>query len=407
MTSVATVIYKTSKFQTPGPGAYTPPSDFGNATQWSIKHQYPDRDRSNRAGYDALPTTIGTAQKWSLSSRHKERNYNEVPGPKYVPPDFGKDGHITCFHQRTRAGDPVFADGPGVGKYRYDCDLDPGHKYSMKARLFPDNMGRIDGPGAGKYLPDFERVLPSPRRSMIRDKLNELSTLQTPGPGQYPIDRTLLNRPAAFHIQQREQPGPVSPGPKWDTRPRAGSETPSYSLRSRIDPRKELLKPPYQKLQDVVGNENPRWSFSIRPKDRNWICSPGPTYIPPNFGHDGRKWTAVQDRGRDIGQGNIPIGPGGGKYNNRMESTLPKWTMKAREFGPDLTLPDGPGTGKYLPDFAKVLPSDGKGRQILERFKPKAPPLGGEYVDLGSTNRSPRWTIQPREPIAVMEGCIE
>jgi hypothetical protein len=81
--------------------------------------------------------------------------------------------------------------------------------------------------------------------------------------------------------------------------------------------------------------------------------------------------------------------------------------MKAREFGPDLAFPDGPGSGKYLPDFARVLPSDTKGRVILEKFKPKPPGLSGEFVDLGSTNRSPRWTIAPKIPLTVMPGCIE
>jgi hypothetical protein len=407
MASTATVIYKTSKFQTPGPGAYTPPSDFGHASQWTIKHRYPDRDYSNHAGYDALPTSIGTGEKHSLASRHKERNLNDIPGPKYVPPNLGRDAHTTCFHQRTLAGEPYLADGPGVGKYVYHCDLDPGHHYTMKARQFPDNAGRVDGPGAGKYRCDFGPTLPSPRRAQILDKFKEHSVPLAPGPGQYPIDRTLLNRPAAFHIQQREPPIPNTPGPKWDTRPRAGSESPQYSLRSRIDPKKELLKPPYQKLHDVTGNESSRWSFGVRPKDRNWICSPGPTYIPPALGRDARKWTAGADRGRDIGQGHIPFGPGGGKYNTRSESELPKWTLKAREFGPDLQLPDGPGTGKYLPDFARVLPSDTKGRLILERFKPKPPVKGGEFVDIGGTNRSPRWSIQPREPISVMPGSIE
>jgi len=35
--STVTLLYKTSDFITPGPGAYMPPSDFGKAPAWTIK----------------------------------------------------------------------------------------------------------------------------------------------------------------------------------------------------------------------------------------------------------------------------------------------------------------------------------------------------------------------------------
>jgi hypothetical protein len=80
--------------------------------------------------------------------------------------------------------------------------------------------------------------------------------------------------------------------------------------------------------------------------------------------------------------------------------------MKARQFPPVEIGPEGPGGGKYLPDFGKVLPADRK-CQILEKFKDKALQPTGEYVNLGTTNKGPKWTIAPHEQIEVIPGCLE
>jgi hypothetical protein len=79
--------------------------------------------------------------------------------------------------------------------------------------------------------------------------------------------------------------------------------------------------------------------------------------------------------------------------------------MKARQFPRDEGGPDGPGAGKYLPDYARVLPADGRGRQILERFKERPAEPGAKYVNLGGTNTSPRWTVGRHESIGVVAGC--
>jgi hypothetical protein len=146
----------------------------------------------------------------------------------------------------------------------------------------------------------------------------------------------------------------------------------------------------------------------IRPKDRDYTQAPGPDYVPPPFGDDAAKWSCRSvNRGlRDIGQGNTPPGPGAGGYNTRPAPGGPKWTMKARQFPPDAKPPPGPGGGSYLPDYAKVLPSDLKGRQILERFKEKKEERPG-YYNISAPKRAPKWTIDrhtlpPSDPDA---GC--
>jgi hypothetical protein len=217
----------------------------------------------------------------------------------------------------------------------------------------------------------------------------------------------LINRPSSFHIKRRELSYEYIPGPgKWDTSKRTGSETPSYSLRSRINVKKELLKPSYPKIPDSFGDDTPKWSL-FRKFEDNPFKPPGPTYIPPKFGTFAPKYSILDVRKREIGQGLVPIGPGGGRHNTQpiAGSESPKFTLKARQYPNNLGGPDGPGGGKYIPDYSKILPADLKGRAILERFKEHTPEVRPGYRDLGGTNATPKWTIKQNLPIAVLRGC--
>lgn len=295
--------------------------------------------------------------------------------------------------------------GPGPGKYMTTKGLE-GNKYSMKARQWPDDQGAPDGPGAGKYLPDYDKTMRTARKSAIGERPKEGKRPVTPGPGQYHIDRSPPNKAAAFHIKQREFKYDNLPGPgKYDTSTRIGAETPKYSMRSRIDTSKEVIRAPYQKVPDHFGNEGPKWTMSSRPKTRDYVGAPGPNYMPPPFGRDGRKWTMQSVKTRDVGHGVLSPGPGTGKYNTRPSTAGPKYSMKARQWPNDQGGADGPGGGKYYPDYNKVLPSEPK-TQILEKFKEKQPETTPGYVDLGTTNKGPKWTIGRKEPLAVSPGCV-
>lgn len=398
MTSTATIIRCTGKFQTPGPGAYMPPSDFGKAPAYTIKHRYQEKTNVNTAGYQCLENTVGQGRKWSLSSRHKERDYVAAPGPSYVPPKFGQDAPTSTFHQRTEDRGPR-ALSPGPGKYNTRADLG-GKKYTMKARQFPPDEGDPDGPGTGKYLPDYSKVLKKERQSGIGPRLKDPKGDVTPGPGQYHIDRRPQTGPQAFHIKQREFNQDNFPGPKYDTSTRTGVDSPKYSMRSRIDQPFRPIAAPYQKIPDKFAAEAPKWSLSSRHPEQNREPTPGPAYIPPDFGKDGQKYsmTSRREKKRDIA-----LEPPGPKYDCRPTDTGHKFTMKARQFPPDEGGPDGPGAGKYLPDYDKVLHAAQK-TQILEKFQPKKqdPPPG--YVDLGSTLTGKGITIGRKEYLAVAPG---
>jgi hypothetical protein len=381
-----------------------PASDFGRAPAWTIKHRYPDRPKTTGAGYENLPTTIGACRKYSLSSRHKERDFVQTPGPDYVPPALGTGSRTTAFHSRPfeEVRPPA---GPGPGKYDTPAGA-TGPKYTMKARQFPPDTAPPDGPGGGKYAPNWDPTLPSAPKPTIHDRTAGPKPFSGPGPGEYPIDRSLAQHPAAFHIRHREPVYDSVPGPgKYDVQRRTGSGAPAYSLRSRIDVQPNTTAVPYNKTPDPMGSGGPKWSLFIRPKDRDYSASPGPTYIPPKLGADGRKWSLRGTTERDVGTGNLPAGPGPGKFDTRPQTGGPKWTMKARQFPPDNPPPSGPGGGRYLPDYSKVLPSDLKGRQILERFREKKPEVRPGYVALGSTNKGKGSTIDRHPATRIMPGC--
>jgi hypothetical protein len=173
-------------------------------------------------------------------------------------------------------------------------------------------------------------------------------------------------------------------------------------MRSRLNVKKEQLKPPYQALPDGFGRATPKWSFRNKPKVDDSTPSPGPTYVPPDFGHDGRRWSCVPSRGRDVGVGFMPSGPGTGKYEVRGPPDGPKWSFKVRQFPPDEIGPEGPGGGKYKPDFERILPSDLKGRQILNKFPERKPDPAAALHDLGSTNDGRRSAIGIRPPLDAM-----
>jgi hypothetical protein len=277
----------------------------------------------------------------------------------------------------------------------------------MKARQFPNNLGGPDGPGGGKYSVNFGVILPAPVRPAIREHIKGVSTLNTPGPGAYRIDRAPPNRPASFHCKHREFKYDDMPGPgKWDLRPRTGSEAPAYSLRSRINVKQEILRPSYSMVPSTFGHDTPKWSIFIKFEERPFQ-PPGPSYVPPGIGTTGSKFSITEVRKREIGQGLIPIGPGPGRHNTRPESGsgAPRFSMKARQFPPaELPAQDGPGGGKYIPDFSRVLPSDLKGRRILERFKDRTPEVRPEYRNLRSQMSGTKWTIRMLQPLAILKG---
>ncbi|KAH0785052.1 hypothetical protein GPJ56_010998 [Histomonas meleagridis] len=403
MTSTATVVYCTSKWTTPGPGAYSPPSDFGKAPSYTIKHRYKEKFEVNQAPYQALPTTIGTGQKHSISIRTKERDFVSSPGPNYLPPKFGSEGHSSAFHFRGKTDEPPESIGPGPGKYDTRKKFD-GHKYTIKSRNFANDEKMLDGPGAGKYAPDYDKVMKRSIQTSIGHRYKERPKAVTPGPADYEINRNLENRPQSFHARTRSFNNNDTPGPgKYDISAPFGKGVPSYSFRSRINIPKKQMDPPYNKVPDYFGKEGRKQTIGVRFSKKATTDTPGPSYVPPNFGEDGTK-CAIRSRrtiSRDTAE---TIGPGSGKYNTRPPTGGYKITIKSRAHPPDEIQIDGPGVGKYAPNYDAVMKSSQK-TLILNRYKEKDPEPSPGYVALPD-EKGIAYTIGRKENIDVAPGNI-
>jgi hypothetical protein len=106
-------------------------------------------------------------------------------------------------------------DGPSVpGLLSY---VDPnsigarkGRGFTVKGRRFaPGDEGAPAGPGPGSYLPDW--ALTHLATQMFHDwrPVDRAAAADgTPGPGEYAIDRTLINKVVAFRARSTRVPGP-------------------------------------------------------------------------------------------------------------------------------------------------------------------------------------------------------
>lgn len=399
MTSTATIYRVTEKDWVPGPGKYQVPGDFGGGHKYTIGHRQTSKS-ARGPGYENIPTTIGEGLKYSLSSRHKDGKTFVTPAGTYIPPALGAGAPASTLHQRTTARSARSV-SPGP---KYDVrPPNGGHQYTLKARRFFDDEGKPYSPGPGKYMPEYDNVLASPRKIQIGNVIRRKEGSDTPGP-KYEIDRSLASQPASFHARIDMKTKDWVPGPgKYEPEKHQGRETPdcspSYSMRSRIDGSQDVIKAPYQMVPSTIG-EGLKYSLSSRPKDLKKPTTPGPNYNPPKFGSDATKCSLSSryERKRDISK--EPPGPG--QYKVEMPNEGRKWTMKARNFK-DGTKNIGPGSGAYMPNYDKVLPSARKST-ILERFHQKKQVQGPGYYDLGSTFSPPKITIGHRETLAVRPG---
>lgn len=396
MTSTETIYRVTEKDFVPGPAQYSPPSDFGNGRKYTIGHRIGSKS-SRGPGYENIPTTIGEGHKYSLGTKPKELSQFVTPGPTFVPPKFGTGAPASTLHQRSVQSARSISPGP-----KYDNRLPSrGHQFTLKARRFQDEE-KVVSPGPGVYKPEYDNVLPSPRKTQIGNVIRTKDGNSNPGPGKYDIDRNLINHPASFHSRIDMKKKDWVPGPgKYEPEKHYQRDTPAYSLRSRINTPTDVIRAPYQQIPSKIG-EGYKYSLGCKPNELKGFVTPGPNYQPPKFGSDSIKCSlsSRHERKRDISK--EPPGPG--QYQIEPPNDGRKWTMKARNFR-DTEKHDGPGSGAYMPNYERVLPSVRR-NQILERITPKKEAPGPGYYDLGSTFSGPKITIGRKESLAVRPGRV-
>jgi hypothetical protein len=410
MASLTTVIRLTkSEQETPGPGQYAVPPQFGKeGIHASMAGRRDAPQKIEGAPLQALPSSIGEGPKYTFHGRPQEKDRAPTPGPNYVPPRFGAEGPTSAFHGYVKQ--PKSNDGPGVpgpGQYPIATTIGAGKNraWTVKARNFVVEEGSPAGPGPGKYMPTFKAVEPDKHVFQYRPRVEPKSHGEdTPGPGQYPIKRNLAEGAMAFHGYMAEPKSTLNvPGPKYDVPSSIGKDVPSYSIRQKCEPpTQHLTKAPYQAIPSTIG-ETQKWSFQGRPLERVREPTPGPNYMPPAFGKEGPGSSFHGKIGPNKKKG-AQVDPGPGEYPITGEiGRGKKWTMKARQFPPgENGKPDGPGPGKYLPN-EQNRPGH---RSIHGKIpEPKDKEKRPQYVNIGSTmGDGPKWTIGRKETLALGPG---
>lgn len=393
MTSTVTIIHATSSAtKTPGPGAYMPPSSFGNESpRYSIKNRYPQKQYNTDGSYQAYPSTIGTGRKYSFGVRPKDLEKPVTPGPSYVPPAFGSDGQKSSFHAKQHSRKVESSPGPLTYE---DATRSQSPRYSMKARQFPKNDGESCSPGPGKYLPDYDKVLPGTRKTAFTSRHPDPKRESTPGPYYVPYPNDA--KQTSFHRKRYEPKPDQTPGPKYDVQKSIGSDARKNSIHLRIEQKQSLNTAPYQKVPDLFGNA-PKYSFSIRPKNREIVTSPGPNYVPPAFGSDAHK-SAFHSKAVERKNETSP-----GPYTIPDESNGRKYSMKGRNFIKNEGSISGPGPGKYLPNFDPTLPASPKTSIRMRLDSNKKPQQGPGYYLLPEPS-GPKITIGVKDGTTILPG---
>ena len=212
----------------------------------------------------------------------------------------------------------------------------------------------------------------------------------------------MLREPLIAHVSKRQA---QSPGPgAYDISRKL--ECPPIKMRGRYEKRqikddRELLN-----LPSSLGNV-PKITLG----GRNDGCidkfaTPGPSYIPPNFGANAKKssFGAFGDKGKTVKRAKTVLdacstpGPGPSAYNTRDHTFDANGTRGIRmkghhDFKYDMA--SSPGPCAYMPRYNSVLATAPKPVFHI-RPKEKEPEPGVGFKDLKSTLSGPRFTMKAR-----------
>jgi hypothetical protein len=212
----------------------------------------------------------------------------------------------------------------------------------------------------------------------------------------------------AFHGYVKQPTSKVVvPGPgKYEVKSQLGKGAPAFSIRPRPElSTSALTKAPYQSVPSCIG-EGRKYSLGIRSQIKGPELTPGPDYVPPQFGKTAQSSSLYSRRG-DFQTKARAASPGPGQYP--VATTIGqgrKFTVKARRFAPgEEGSTAGPGPGKYLPNYLDTPgPRSIHGLVHDPKDKETKPP----YVDIGSTigKGTPKWTIGNKERLDIGPGIV-
>ncbi|OHS93153.1 hypothetical protein TRFO_11959 [Tritrichomonas foetus] len=386
----------------PGPGGLdTRPGVLDNIPKTYLKGRTSDHIEVNQAPYRDIGSTIGKGKKFTLKGR-TEVHIESGVSPEYVPPPFGADARKVSVHNRAQEKSIEVTPGPGQYKDYYRLGKD-ARKSTMHGPSDRSQAVRNDSPGPGCYMPKMPPNKPSTPNIRIGHRFDSTKVNDTPGPGQYPIKSTVGGDKKYGKIRNRWSDNHVNldPGPAdYDTQRPTLENITKISLHGRTFPHKEVNQAAYQDVRRSVS-ESPKYSMRSRYYTHS-ETTPGVDYVPPPFGKDSRR-ISISPRYQKKESETTP-GPGQYKpksardFGNTRKSTF--HGPRSRSVDPHS---DSPGPAEYLPDYSPV-----KGR--APRFTMKGakyhlkPEKSGEYVNLGTTLKGPRFSMKGRPTLSVAYG---
>ena len=195
----------------------------------------------------------------------------------------------------------------------------------------------------------------------------------------------------------------LDPGPAdYDTQRPTLENIPKISMHGRTFANKEVNQASLQNIRSNPAKDSPRYSLRSRHNVQPLDTTPGVEYVPPAFGKDSRR-ISISPRYQ---KREVESGPGPGQYKPKSPKDFGN-TRRSTFHGPRSRSvdphSDSPGPGEYLPDYNSV-------KQRSPRFTMKGakyhlkPEQSGEYVNLGSTLKGPRFSMRGRPTLSVAFG---
>ncbi|EAY20853.1 hypothetical protein TVAG_436770 [Trichomonas vaginalis G3] len=195
-----------------------------------------------------------------------------------------------------------------------------------------------------------------------------------------------------------------SPGPAaYSTRRRPGSESPAWTIKNRYKQKIEAIDAEYVNLESTIGR-GPKISMKSRHDSLPKIDTPGPNYIPKNFGSE---TTPIHVSPR-YGDRKTESTPGPGQYTPRDAPSTARVSIRNRTKLPESNV-DSPGPAGYSPDYKATRRSSRSptiGRRASEPKKQITPGPSDYQISRDITNgQGISMHIRPRESgIAVTPG---